>query len=712
MSMPASVMDMACLEHPGTQQDLLCTTRKPPPYTGRPSMRFQPRLIVLITAACGACASTPRPAAPSPPAPDVDFLRHVDPILGLPLSDQAVTIAPDGSIRVHRNDRTTFLETITRYELDERGLPVYTATTNYEGTDELRLETFWTEPGSAHWRSDQESGSAPLDPAAPRFYLGAESPAMELGLLARALLRAPGMTLGVLPAGQARLEVHGSLTIEDEGKPITITHYTIHGISTAPLSVWLDHEHRFVCHVGTDSVVIRQGFEPVFTELLIREHQVMIRRTQDMARRLAHRPPGGVLALRHARVFDARTMAVIPRATIVIRESRIIALGPDAEVVVPAGAEIMDASQYTVLPGLWDMHGHIVEELGVMYLAGGVTSVRDLGNNVHRLPAMKRRFDSFDALGPRVIGAGFMDDNILSPHGVSIDTEEEALSAVDDYIDMGYAQIKLYSNIDPRLVPAIARHAHERGLRVSGHVPSDMLLVEAVFAGMDEIQHLDMLFLAVAERHYRTDSLERIYITGEEPEAFQLDSPLLAEILALLRENHTVIDPTLGVYEQYYIPRKGEIAPAYAAIIDRLPIDTVRAARLGGLPERDDGAAASYRKTFANMLALTRRLEDEGIPIVAGSDGTPGIGLHRELELYVEAGIPAPRVLQIATLDAARIMGRDHELGTIEVGKLADLILVAGDPTTDISDIREVAKVIKDGVVMDAAELYAEVSIR
>ena len=131
----------------------------------------------------------------------------------------------------------------------------------------------------------------------------------------------------------------------------------------------------------------------------------------------------------------------------------------------------------------------------------------------------------------------------------------------------------------------------------------------------------------------------------------------------------------------------------------------------GGLPMADDATADRYRRAFERMLDVIRDLDEHGVQIVAGTDSLPGFTLHRELELYVRAGIPAARVLQIATRDAARVMGRSKELGTIAPGKLADLVLVDGDPTQDISAIRNTDRVVKDGVLFDAAEVYSAVNV-
>lgn len=157
---------------------------------------------------------------------------------------------------------------------------------------------------------------------------------------------------------------------------------------------------------------------------------------------------------------------------------------------------VIDAG-HTLLPGLWDMHTHISRTHGLLHLAGGVTTVRDLANDTDELIETKKLYDTDAVLGPRIILAGFMDGSgkYTGPTKVVVDTEEQAVAAMNRYVELGYEQIKLYSSIKPELVDPIAKAAHARGLRVSGHIPAFMTAEQAVRAGYDEIQHINMLVL-------------------------------------------------------------------------------------------------------------------------------------------------------------------------------------------------------------------------
>jgi len=156
--------------------------------------------------------------------------------------------------------------------------------------------------------------------------------------------------------------------------------------------------------------------------------------------------------------------------------------------------------------------------------------------------------------------------------------------------------------------------------------------------------------------------------------------------------------------------RPGKMAEGFAAVADSMPAQVRRGFLYGGL-EVPNGMDQRYRDSFAHMLAVTKALYDAGIPIVAGTDYYVGIALHRELELYEKAGIPAAKVLQLATLGAARVVKRDAELGSIAAGKLADVILVDGNPAQHVSDVRRVKTVVKDGVVFQVADLDRAIGV-
>jgi imidazolonepropionase-like amidohydrolase len=203
----------------------------------------------------------------------------------------------------------------------------------------------------------------------------------------------------------------------------------------------------------------------------------------------------------------------------------------------------------------------------------------------------------------------------------------------------------------------------------------------------------------------------RFTSVADRAATIDLNSPRVRSFVELLKERKVVIDPTVNVFEGMFTDRPGQVPASYASVAGRLPPQVRRYLLAGGLPV-PEGKDERYRESSKALLKMIKLLYDSGVTLVAGTDATPGFALHRELELYAEAGIPAPEVLRIATIGAARVAKRDGDLGSVAPGKLADLILVEGDPARRISDIRRVSLVVKDGAVYDTAALYKAIGVR
>src|SRR6185312_12825373 len=385
----------------------------------------------------------------------------------------------------------------------------------------------------------------------------------------------------------------------------------------------------------------------------------------------------------------------------------------DAELSSPAGAEIIDAHGRFLMPGLWDNHQHFSDNDGALDLIAGVTSARDMANDTDAFLKRVERFDSGAELGPRVLKAGIIDGTgqFAGPTKMRVDTADEAIKDVDWYADHGYAQIKIYSSVKPELVPVIADRAHSRGLRVSGHVPAFMSAQQFVEQGADEIQHLNFielnfLFPEVQETRNR----DRFIKVAERAREFTPDKPEVREFIAFLKHHHTVLDPTMGAFEGLFSGDPSAPTPGLEDVAPRFP-PQIRRALLSGALDVPKGKEDAYREAFPSMLKLLKALYDAGVTIIPGTDGLSGYMLHHELELYAEAGIPPAEVLRMATLTPALVMGVDKERGVIQAGKLADMVLVDGDPTKNISDIKKVSTVLKGGRVYDPAAIEKALGI-
>jgi imidazolonepropionase-like amidohydrolase len=641
-------------------------------------------------------------------------VRYTVLMMGQPAGVETSTVTAAGGRQIffEYNDRGRGPKMSSRIALGADHIPTLVETTGNDYFKGPVAERFTLSDGRAVWKNKAEQETKTV--AGRAFYISMDGSPEESALLAQALLTAPGGRLALLPEGEARIERVGELKVAADGQGgRTVVQYSISGLGFTPFPIWLDEDRRFFASVSSWLTVIRAGWEASAPALLKTQDELETARDGALAKALTHHPQGA-LVFKNANLFDAETMTMRPHITVVISGNRITEVGPDAKVKTPARSEVIDAGGQTLMPGLWDMHVHLSGGDGLMHLAAGVTSVRDMGNDTEQLLALRRKFDDGVSIGPRVLAAFLIDGRgpYTGPTKNLVDTEEEARAAVDKAASLGYAQIKIYSSIKPELVPKIVAMAHERGLRVSGHVPAFMNAEQFVRAGVDEIQHTNFLFLNfLFDTVKDTRTPVRFTAVAEHAAELDLQSEPVKSFVRLLLERRIVIDPTVNIFEGMFTGRPGAVSPDFAAVADRLPPQVRRGLLGGGLPV-PEGKDQRFRDSFQAMLKMVRALYDADVPVVAGTDSTPGFALHRELELYVAAGIPAPKVLQIATLGAARVMKRDRELGSIARGKLADLILIDGDPAARIGDIRRVTTVVKDGAVYQTSALYQAIGVR
>ncbi len=607
------------------------------------------------------------------------------------------------------NDRGRGPKVNSQAVLDAHGVPVRF---DVVGTDYMKnpvTEHFEWVDGRASWKNPAEQGQR--DESSHAFYLGMEGSPLEMGLLARALLAAGGR-LDLLPDGEARIERLKDSQAQGPGFARMVHLYAITGLGLEPTYLWLDDQQGLFCIYAGWSTIVLEGWEQAVPGLTAIQDQVKAANDRELAGKLARRPAER-LVIRNAKLFDPETLQSTPGTTVVVSGDRIERVGPDREVAVPPGAEVIDANGKALLPGLWDCHVHLDPLDGRLHLAAGVTTVRDMANDIDQLQSMRQHWESGKAVGPRVLMAGFIDSPgpYAGPSKVLVSTEEEALAAVDRYKQLGYVQIKLYSSLDPKLVPPIVARAHQLGMRVSGHIPNGMNAEQAVEEGFNEIQHVNFLLLNFWSG-IDTRTPQRFIQVAERAPDLDLASPEVRNFIGLLKRRQIVSDPTVNVFESFFVARPGVLSPGWAEVADRLPPLMRRSLLAGGGLPVPAGKDERYRAAFRKCLAMVKALYDAGVPIVAGTDSAAGFQLHRELELYVEAGIPAPAALRAATLVPARVMKRDQDLGSVAAGKLADLILVDGDPASRISDIRRVVLTVKGGTVYDPAEIYRSMGVK
>lgn len=663
------------------------------------------RLIATAAAAlCIACSAL---------AQDAGQTRYAVLMMEKAAGSQTSTVAADGtrSLSYEFNDRGRGPKLTAKVRLDATGVPV---SVEMDGVDYYKApisERFNVANGVARWKNTAEAGEQKA--AGPAFYVSTQGIPEELGWLAHALLQAPGQRMALLPAGEASIKRGADLNVGDGANKRHVTAYLIEGLGFSPSTVWLDDDQKFFASVDRFFSVVREGWEASVPKLLDKQEALANERSASLARSLIHKVLEPI-AITNANLFDSATGQSVPGSTVVIEGNHIRAVGKDGAVKIPAQARKVDAGGKALLPGLWDMHVHVSPNDGLLHLAAGVTSVRDLANDNDALLKIKHDIESGKQIGPRITMRGFMDGRgpYTGPTKVFVDNEAEARSAIDNYAKLGYDGIKVYSSIKPELVPTIIKLAHAKGLRVSGHVPAFMTAQQFVEAGADEIQHINFVFLNFFFDEVKdTRTPQRFIAVAERAATLDLNSERVRSFVRLLKDHNVVLDPTLTVFEGLFTDRPGKISPSYAAVADRLPPQVRREFLAGGLPV-PEGKDARYRESQRATLRMMKLLYDSGITIVPGTDGLPGFTLHRELELYAQAGISAPDVLRIATLGAARVARRDQELGSITPGKLADMVLIDGDPAKRISDVRHTSLVIKDGAFYEPAALYKALGIK
>lgn len=516
-------------------------------------------------------------------------------------------------------------------------------------------------------------------------------------------------SLQVFPSGTITIERRGEDTVVDrDQKSRTLERFAIGGLGWGKETVWLDEKQQLAALKGVDTEfdhfeATARAFSEALPVFIARAAQDGVEALGETARALRIDDGGGAVAYVNALLIDGTGRPAVPDAAVVVDGGKIVAAGPRARVRVPEGARIIDAAGDALLPGLWDMHAHFEQvEWGPVYLAAGVTTVRDCGNELDFIRAVRDTIDAGNGVGPRILMACIVDGEGAGSLGLDrLRSIDEIPALIKKFKAAGCAQVKIYQSLDPKLIRPLSIAAHAAGMTMTGHVPNGIGAVKAVTAGLDQINHAGFMLQAFAAPDLppteRGAALERAIA------AFDPSAPAARKLAQWLAAQHTVLDPTLALRE-LALPRS-ELArrePGLATLPP--PLATVYSDAPPG-PEDEQ-----RRRMIDKSLALVGLLHKAGVTIVAGTDqAVPGHSLHRELELYVEAGFTPLEAIQAATLVPARVMKKDKELGTIEAGKRADFILVNGDPLADIRALRKVRVVVTGGRAYDPAKLWRSV---
>ncbi|WP_425155114.1 amidohydrolase family protein [Candidatus Palauibacter sp.] len=421
-----------------------------------------------------------------------------------------------------------------------------------------------------------------------------------------------------------------------------------------------------------------------------------------------------IVALENVRVVDGTGGPILHDQTVLLQDGRIAAVGPSSAVSVPDGAERHDLSGHTVIPGMVGMHDHLFYtavggrrvQLGYsaprLYLGSGVTTIRTTGSvtpfaDVH----LKEAIDRGDSPGPRIhLTAPYITGPSGAPHQARMTSPEQARRFVEYWAGEGATWLKAYTSIGSAELGAAIEEAHRLGLRVTGHLCS-VSFQEAVELGIDNLEH-GMLTASdfVPDKEPDRcpgDIMQRA--GGSDP-----TGAVAMETIEAMVEAGVGLTATLAVYEAFFPDRP---------VVDDRTLDLMTPdLREAYLDERGRiQEVGPDPSNFQNELRFEKAFVDAGGLLAAGVDPTgnggalPGFGNQRNFELLIEAGLSTSQAVQVVSANGARILGVDGELGTIEAGKVADLVVLAGDLELDPYTIRAVRWVFKDGIGYDSPEL-------
>ena len=570
-----------------------------------------------------------------------------------------------------------------------------------DGNGRTVRDTFRITDGVATWRGALESGLKQVGPGAT--YLP-EGGARWQAILP-SLLKSEGEVM-VLPRGQLRVRREKRFAVSSGAVEQQVTQYAIEGLAPyLPDRVWVDSLGRLFA----DGDMVREGWEVVLPRLRdsatagrADAHQTFIRKL----RRVPARP----IAIRHARLFDAARRVVIPNTTVIVRDSTIVSVGHDSAIRVPRDAAVIDARGRTLLPGLWDMHSHDYGDVPaeMLLLAAGVTSVRVMTHNAVSARQITERPRDAAAFAPNVFWAGTVDGPGNPNARVVATTDSAARQLVRQYAALGANQIKLYGRLRPEIVPAVVDEARKLGLRVGGHLGFGMTPEAAIAAGYHEISHIPFLFARIDSAYVG----KALWRGIENAARLNIESDSVRRLIVLLKTNRVAIDPTLAFVEPSARMPALLVRRDAVPMLDRLPAGMGRSLVGWDILLPHDSLSETALRGFDNLKKVLHALYAAGVPLLPGTDFVGGMTLPRELELYVDAGIPAEEVLYMVTLGAARVMRADRSLGSIEAGKRADIVMVDEDPLRDIRAIRRVVMTMKGGALYDPARLLEALAFR
>jgi len=509
-------------------------------------------------------------------------------------------------------------------------------------------------------------------------------------------------SLPTLPRGELTLTHRGRDIVQVGGEDVALERYVVTGINWGFRTIWLDDSNNLVALVQANTQIrelIRKGYEDALPSFIAGNVEEQMSALSDYTTELQG-PQAEITALVGGDVVDGLSDITKTDMTLIVQDGRIRTIGSRADVTIPEGAVVIDVTGKTLMPGLWDMHAHSNQvQWAPAYLAGGVTTIRDLGNELEFATAFRDAIALDGAIGPDILLSGMTDGAGITGNGViRATTAAEARDVVAMYYEHGYKQIKIYTAIEPDVLKVLAEEAHARGLTVTGHVPRAVEnTIAAVEAGMDQFNHRG-LFLSVLFPDKTLTELGRWYLSGVTPAQIETAT-------AFFLEHGSVLDPTISLDIIRNLPW-GTPVESVEPSATQIAYELFEGKRFlaGVSPEHSEVVREDVRIAMEIIGDFFRA----GVPIVAGTDNVvPVYSLYHEMESYHRlAGLTPLETIHTATIIPARVMGLDAETGTLEVGKEADIAILDENPLLDISHIRTVSAVMTNGTYYESAPLW------
>lgn len=508
--------------------------------------------------------------------------------------------------------------------------------------------------------------------------------------------------LPTFPRGEVSLTHRTRDIVRIGDADVALERYVVTGINWGFRTIWLDESNNLVALVQANTQIrelIRKGYEDALPFFIAGNVEEQMSALSDYTTELQE-PQADITALVGADVVDGLSDITKTDMTMIVQDGRIRTIGSRADVTIPEGARVIDIRGKTLIPGLWDMHAHSNQvQWAPAYLAGGITTIRDLGNELEFATAFRDAIALNGAMGPDILLSGMVDGAGITGNGViRATTVNEAREVVAMYYAHGYKQIKIYTAIEQDVLKVLTAEAHERGLTVTGHVPREVEnTIAAVESGMDQFNHRE-LFLSVLFPDKKLSELGSWYLSGVSPA--QIESAT-----EFLLKHGSVLDPTISldiIRNLSWGTPVESVEPSAVQIAYEL-FEGKRFLR-GVSPER----AKEVREDVRIAMTILGDFFRAGVPIVAGTDNVvPVYSLYHEMESYHRlAGLTPLETIRTATIIPARVMGLDAETGTLEVGKEADIAILEENPLLDISHIRTVSAVMTNGTYYESAPLW------